>query len=92
MFNPAVSTALLLTGAIRPFRWATCCFAQLVGAIAASGVLLALLPGPLTVNTGPGPGVSKSQAVFIEMFLTSVSTISSIDLTGHMPFTRGRLL
>ncbi|KAG8936921.1 Aquaporin-4 [Tulasnella sp. 418] len=71
IFNPAVSTALLLVGAIGPVRWALCCAAQLIGAIAASGVLLALLPGPLAVNTSPGPGVNTAQAVFIEMFLTA---------------------
>lgn len=88
IFNPAVSTALWLIGAIGPVRWALCCFAQvrsvrpgrerrahaprqMIGAIAASAVLLALLPGPLAVNTTPGPGVNKAQAVFIEMFLTA---------------------
>jgi len=43
----------------------------MVGGIAASAVLLTLLPGPLVVNTVPGTNVSKSQAVFIEMFMTA---------------------
>lgn len=72
IFNPAVSTALFLIGVIGPIRWALCCFAQMIGGIAASAVLLALLPGPLVVNTIPGTNVSKSQAVFIEMFMTAV--------------------
>jgi len=71
MFNPAISTALLLIGAIGPVRWALCCFAQLAGATAASAVLLALLPGRLASNTAPGHGVNIAQAVFIEMFLTA---------------------
>ncbi|KAG9014673.1 Aquaporin-4 [Tulasnella sp. 427] len=83
IFNPAVSTALLLIGAIGPVRWALCCFAQMVGAIAASGVLLALLPGPLAVNTTPGPGVNKAQAVFIEMFLTAALVLSVLMLAAE---------
>ena len=31
IFNPAVSTALLLIDAIGPVRWALCCFAQVCG-------------------------------------------------------------
>lgn len=78
IFNPAVSTALLLIGAIGPVRWALCCAAQLIGAVAAAGVLQALLPGPLASNTTPGAGVNTAQAVFIEMFITAaVSSIAT---------------
>ncbi|KAG8917769.1 Aquaporin-4 [Tulasnella sp. 417] len=73
IFNPAVSTALLLIGAIGP----------MVGAIAASGVLLALLPGELAVNTTPGPGVNRAQAVFIEMFLTAALVLSVLMLAAE---------
>lgn len=83
IFNPAVSTALLLIGAIGPVRWALCCFAQMIGAIAASGVLLALLPGELAVNTTPGPGVNRAQAVFIEMFLTAALVLSVLMLAAE---------
>lgn len=80
IFNPNVTTALLLTGAIGPVRWALCCAAQMVGAIAASAVLLALLPGPISFNTLPGPGVSKAQATFIEMFVTAALVLSVLML------------
>ncbi|KAG8986101.1 hypothetical protein FRB90_004227 [Tulasnella sp. 427] len=73
IFNPNVTTALLLTGVIGP----------LVGAIAASAVLLALLPGPLNVNTVPSKGVSKSQAVFIEMFVTAALVLSVLMLAAE---------
>ncbi|KAG8947460.1 Aquaporin-4 [Tulasnella sp. 424] len=73
IFNPAVSTALLLIGAIGP----------MIGAIAASGVLLALLPGTLAVNTTPGPGVNRAQAVFIEMFLTAALVLSVLMLAAE---------
>lgn len=50
----------------------------MIGAIAASAVLLALLPGPLAVNTTPGTGVNRAQAVFIEMFLTAAVRVSDV--------------
>ncbi|KAG8701796.1 hypothetical protein FRC09_005128 [Ceratobasidium sp. 395] len=50
VFNPAISTALLLVGAIGPVRWVLYCIAQMLGAIVASALLLALLPGKLAVT------------------------------------------
>jgi aquaporin related protein len=47
LFNPDVSLGLLLTGVIGPLRFILYCIAQLTGAIAASGLILALTPGPL---------------------------------------------
>jgi aquaporin related protein len=49
VFNPNISTGLLLVGAIGPVRWALYCLAELAGGIAASAIILALLPGPLVV-------------------------------------------
>lgn len=45
--------------------------AQLVGGIAAAGVVSALFPGPLNCETRLGGGASISQGLFIEMFLTA---------------------
>ncbi|KAG8945070.1 hypothetical protein FRC04_001231 [Tulasnella sp. 424] len=73
IFNPNVTTALLLTGVVGP----------MVAAIAASAVLLALLPGPLSFNTAPGPGISKSQATFIEMFVTAALILSVLMLAAE---------
>jgi aquaporin related protein len=50
VFNPAVSTALLLIGVIGPVRFVLYCIAQLAGGIVASALLLALLPGKLVVK------------------------------------------
>jgi glycerol uptake facilitator-like aquaporin len=47
VFNPNVSLALLLVGAIGPVRFVLFCIAQLLGGIAAAGLVLALTPGPL---------------------------------------------
>lgn len=50
----------------------------MIGAICASAVLLALMPGPIAFNTFPGAGINKAQAVFMEMFMTCfVSFLSS---------------
>jgi len=46
LFNPNVTLALFLTGVLGPVRFVLYCIAQLVGAIAAAGVVLALSPGP----------------------------------------------
>ncbi|KAG8779138.1 hypothetical protein FRC12_024612 [Ceratobasidium sp. 428] len=50
VFNPAISTGLLLIGAIGPVRWMLYCIAELVGGIAAAAIILALVPGPLAVK------------------------------------------
>jgi aquaporin rerated protein, other eukaryote len=47
LFNPNVTTALLLSGIIGPVRFVLFCIAQLAGGIAAAGLVLALMPGPL---------------------------------------------
>ena len=45
--------------------------AQLVGGIAAAGVVSCLFPGNLNCSTRLGGGTSISQGLFIEMFLTA---------------------
>ena len=43
---------------------------QIVGGIAAAGVVQVLFPGDLNVRTSLGGGTSVTQGLFIEMFLT----------------------
>jgi hypothetical protein len=50
LFNPNISLALLLVGVITPIRFLLYCFAQMIGAIVASALILALTPGPLAVK------------------------------------------
>ncbi|KAG9082574.1 Aquaporin-4 [Ceratobasidium sp. UAMH 11750] len=83
VFNPAVSTALLLIGAIGPVRFVLYCIAQMVGGIVASGLLLALLPGPLVVTPSPTQGVNNAQAVFIEAFLTASLVLAVLMLAAE---------
>lgn len=47
LFNPNISTALALVGAITPLRALFYIIAQLVGAICAAAVIQALMPGSL---------------------------------------------
>jgi len=83
LFNPNVSTSLLLIGAISPVRFVLYCVAQLIGSIVASGILLALLPGALVVSTSPGKGINDAQAVFIEMFLTAALCLAVLMLAAE---------
>lgn len=50
LFNPNVSLALFLIGGIGPIRFILYFIAQMVGAITAAALLLALTPGPLLVK------------------------------------------
>lgn len=50
LFNPNISLALLIVGAIGPVRFVLYCVAQLLGAIAAAALVDGLLPGPLAVE------------------------------------------
>lgn len=45
--------------------------AQIAGGIAAAGVVSALFPGPMGVETTLGGGANVAQGLFIEMFLTA---------------------
>ncbi|KIM85041.1 hypothetical protein PILCRDRAFT_779689 [Piloderma croceum F 1598] len=73
-FNPNITLALLLVGEIKPLQFVLFCIAQMLGAIAASGLLLALTPGPLS------NGVNPAQGVFIEMFITTALVLAVLML------------
>jgi aquaporin related protein len=46
VYNPNITLSLFLIGAISPIRFVLYTVAQIVGGITASGLLVALLPGP----------------------------------------------
>ncbi|WPH01421.1 aquaporin-1 [Acrodontium crateriforme] len=71
LFNPAVTLGMGLIGAISWPRALLVFIAQIFGSLAASGVVSALFPGPLSVSTALGGGTSVVQGLFIEMFLTA---------------------
>ncbi|KAM7200656.1 aquaporin-like protein [Naviculisporaceae sp. PSN 640] len=70
-FNPCVTMALFLVGGLPASRSFFVIIAQLLGGIAAAGVVSGLFPGPLAVNTTLGGNASVAQGLFIEMFLTA---------------------
>lgn len=67
-----VTVAMALIGAVPWLKAALLILAQLLGAMAAAGVVSATFPGPLAVRTRLSAGTSISRGVFIEMFLTTM--------------------
>ncbi|KAF1983334.1 aquaporin-like protein [Aulographum hederae CBS 113979] len=86
LFNPAVTLALLVTGAIGKIR-ALCLFiAQIIGAITASALVLGIFPAPLNaVQTTLSEGTSDARGLFIEAMLTAelVFTILMLAKEKH---------
>lgn len=66
-----VTLALFLVGGLSAVRSVIVVVAQILGGIAAAGVVSALFPGPMGVETTLGGGASVVQGLFIEMFLTA---------------------
>lgn len=58
-------------GAVPWIRGCLVIISQLIGGIAAAAVVSALYPGQLNVRTTLGAGTSRTQGLFIEMFLTA---------------------
>ncbi|BFZ61230.1 Aquaporin-1 [Saitoella coloradoensis] len=71
LFNPAVSLALALAGAIPPVRMITLTIAQILGGIVAAAIVDAITPGGLAVTTTLVSGMSITRGLFLEMFLTA---------------------
>ncbi|ETS75744.1 hypothetical protein PFICI_12688 [Pestalotiopsis fici W106-1] len=85
LFNPAVSLAMVLAGAMDAARAVLVVPAQLLGGVAAAAVVGALLPGPLAVGTALGAGISVGRALVLEMLLTAelVLTIFMLAAEKH---------
>ena len=66
-----VTLALALVGGLPLTRACFVFVAQLLGGIAAAGVVSGLFPGDLAAATTLGGGTSIAQGLFIEMFLTA---------------------
>eukprot|EP00057_Strongylocentrotus_purpuratus_P028992 XP_011683466.1 PREDICTED: lens fiber major intrinsic protein-like isoform X2 [Strongylocentrotus purpuratus] len=71
--NPAVSLAFLLLHRITPLRCVAYSLAQVIGAIAAAGMVKVITPADINDTIGPttpGPDVTEWQAFLMELFLT----------------------
>lgn len=71
LFNPAVTFGMLLIGSISIFRAVLLVFVQILGAIAAAGLVDVLFSGGLNVSTELATTTSIAQGFFIEMILTA---------------------
>jgi len=88
IFNPSVSLALCIVGAVKPLRCVLVATAQMVGGIVAAAILDGLTLGGLTVGVALGVGTSRTQGLFIEMFTTSALVLSVLMLAAEKhPFT-----
>ncbi|KAL1796251.1 hypothetical protein ACET3X_004791 [Alternaria dauci] len=83
LFNPAVTIALGLMGALGWMKALLLIIAQLLGAIAAAAVVSGLFPGPLSVNTTLSSETSVTRGLFIEMFLTFMLLLTIFMLAAE---------
>ncbi|KAF1916534.1 aquaporin-like protein [Ampelomyces quisqualis] len=85
LFNPAVTLGMMIVGATGYVRGALIIISQILGGIAASGVVSAMMPNVLAVKTELGGGTTVAQGLFIEMFLTAqlVFTIFMLATEKH---------
>ena len=63
LFNPAVTLGMALIGAIGWIRAILVFISQILGSMAAAGVVLATFPGPMNVSTTLGGGTSVVQGL-----------------------------
>ena len=83
LFNPAVTFGMCLVGALPWIRGGLIFISQIIGGIAAAGIVAVLYPGQLNVRTSLGAGTSKTQGLFIEMFLTTMLVFTIFMLAAE---------
>lgn len=83
LFNPAVTLGMALIGAVTWVRALVALISQLVGAMAAAGIVRALFPGTFAVTTTLGNGVSVVRGLFIEALLTAVLVFTIFMLAAE---------
>jgi aquaporin rerated protein, other eukaryote len=85
LFNPAVTIGLMVIGAVGFVRGVIVIISQLLGGIAAAGLVSGLQPGGLYVSTTLSTNTSVAQGFFIEVFLTAqlVFTILMLAVEKH---------
>ncbi|KAF2476249.1 aquaporin-like protein [Lindgomyces ingoldianus] len=85
LFNPAVTVALALVGAIGWLKAGLLIVSQILAGISAAGIVSALFPGPLAVRTTLHSDTSIVRGLFIEMLLTAelIFTIFMLAAEKH---------
>ena len=82
-FNPVVSLALYLVGAVKGVRAMLCFVAHILGGISAAAVASAILPGALNVDTALGGNTTTARGLFLEMFLTAELVLAILFLAAE---------
>lgn len=75
-----ISIGLWLAGAFNWARLVCVIVAQCLGAIAAAGIVSAILPGPLQAENSMGAGVTIVQGLITELVLTSLLMMTILML------------
>ncbi|KAF2127451.1 aquaporin-like protein [Dothidotthia symphoricarpi CBS 119687] len=81
-FNPAVTTALLVTGKIHWHRALQTIVSQMIAGIAAAGFVSGVLPGPLIIATVLDASMSITRGFFLEAFVTSQLVLTILMMEG----------
>ena len=86
-FNPAVSIAMVIDERLSPLDAAGYIVAQVIGAIAASALILVLWnqAAVAATITAPGSGFSDIQALILETVLTAIFLLVILSSTKHAP-------
>ncbi len=90
LFNPAVTLGLALAGKLSPIRAGYIFLAQIIGGIAAAGIVDALLPGKATYTTTLSEGTSVVRGLFIEMLCTTMLVLAVFLLATEVSKARLR--
>jgi aquaporin related protein len=70
LFNPAVTLGMMIVGATGYVRGLLVIVSQILGGIAAAGIVSAMMPNVLAVRTELGGGTTVVQGLFIEVCYT----------------------
>ena len=86
-FNPAVSIAMVIDERLSPMDAAGYIVAQVIGAIAASALILVLWnqAAVAATITAPGSGFSDMQALILETVFTAIFLLVILSSTKHAP-------
>ncbi|KAF9637994.1 Major intrinsic protein [Lasiodiplodia theobromae] len=83
LFNPAVTLGLCLIGALSWARGSFVFITQIIGGIAAAGIVSALFPNEMKVRTTLSSDTSVVRGLFIEMFLTAMLVFTVFMLAAE---------
>lgn len=83
LFNPAVTAAMCLVGALPWMRGLLLTIAQVLGAVIAAAVVKVVFPGTLNVQTALSASTSVFEGFLIEMFLTFQLVITILMLAAE---------